>query len=174
MELLTNKYLVGRVKEWAHQRNILEGSTPAAQALKLVEEVGEVIDGIQSNCAFSIEDGIGDTLVVIVILATQLGLDAEKLIEDSMSKLKEDYELSNVNDVIFLSVAGICSGIAKNNASSINMQAGLGGLVLLLEYVAKVHKLDTNYCFNTAWNAIRNRKGKMVNGIFVKEEDLVK
>lgn len=32
--------------------------------------------------------------------------------------------------------------------------------------------LDVTECLNIAYEEIKNRKGKMVNGTFVKEEDL--
>lgn len=94
------------IRMWAHQRNILEGSTPQAQFVKLIEEVGELANGISKKKTEDIRDGIGDAVVVLTILAAQYGYRIEE-------------------------------------------------------------------CINLAWTEIKDRKGRMVDGVFVKESDLV-
>ena len=93
------------IRQWAHDRNIIEGATPQAQFVKLIEEIGELAQGIAKNRHEAIKDGIGDAVVVLTILAAQHGL----LIED---------------------------------------------------------------CISYAYNEIKDRKGRMVGGVYVKESDL--
>ena len=92
------------IKKWATDRNIISGN-PKAQMTKLMEEVGELANGINKDRTEQIIDSIGDTYVVLVILCMQLDLD--------------------IND-----------------------------------------------CIKAAYEEIKDRKGKMVDGLFVKEEDL--
>ena len=73
--------------------------------VKLMEEVGELANGINKDKKEQTIDSIGDIYVVLVILCMQLDLD--------------------IND-----------------------------------------------CIKAAYDEIKDRKGKMVNGLFVKEEDL--
>ena len=73
--------------------------------VKIMEEIGELANGINKGRKDHIIDSIGDVYVVLVILCMQLGLD--------------------IND-----------------------------------------------CIKVAYNEIKDRKGEMVNGTFVKEEDL--
>ena len=93
------------IRGWAHDRNLIEGSTPAKQFVKLIEEIGELAAGLARGKEELIKDGIGDAFVVLTILAAQHGWE----IED---------------------------------------------------------------CIELAWNEIKDRKGRMIDGTFVKEADL--
>lgn len=93
------------IRGWAHQRNLIAGSTPEKQMVKLIEEVGELAAGVARNDGAKIMDGIGDAVVVLTILAEQHGVKIES-------------------------------------------------------------------CIQMAYDEIKDRKGKMVNGVFIKEADL--
>ena len=95
--------LVGKVIKWHHDRNLIEGSSDKDQALKLLQELGELSDSVCKGK--DIKDDIGDMLVVMLNITT------------------------------------------RNNIS-------------LTECLAK------------AWEDIKDRKGRMIDGIFVKETDL--
>ena len=92
------------IKKWAVDRNVVSGDVKA-QMVKLLEEAGELAEGINKNKQDLIIDSIGDVYVVLVILCMQLGQD--------------------IND-----------------------------------------------CIKAAYEEIKDRKGKLINGLFVKEEDL--
>ena len=92
------------IKKWATDRNVTDGDAKS-QMVKLLEEAGELAEGINKNKQELIIDSIGDVYIVLVILCMQLGLD--------------------IND-----------------------------------------------CIKAAYEEIKDRKGKLVNGLFVKEEDL--
>lgn len=96
--------LFDKVEEWAKVRGI-DKNDPSKQMLKVVEEVGEVAAALARGDQEELMDGIGDSIVTLIILAQQSGMDA----------------------------------------------------------------LD---CLNAAYNVIAKRKGEVVNGVFVKEEDL--
>jgi NTP pyrophosphatase (non-canonical NTP hydrolase) len=93
------------IRQWAEDRNLIEGSRPVNQISKLLEEMGELATGVNKNKIDLIADGIGDSIVVLTILAKQCDL--------------------NIED-----------------------------------------------CIDLAWNEIKDRKGRMIDGIFVKEADL--
>ena len=94
-----------RIRDWADERNLILGSTPQAQFVKLIEEIGELAEAIAKNKKEQFEDSIGDAFVVLTILAAQENVASEQ-------------------------------------------------------------------CIANAWNEIKDRKGRMINGVFVKEEDL--
>lgn len=96
--------LTDLIKAWAIDRN-LHTADPNKQMLKLVEELGELAEGLAKNRPEQVEDSIGDMYVVMTILSMQLGLDIRE-------------------------------------------------------------------CIEMAYNEIKDRKGRLVNGIYVKEEDL--
>lgn len=93
------------VASWAEARNLIEGSAPEVQILKLIEEMAELCEAIRKNDQVEAADAIGDCSVVLCIIANQLGLDYSE-------------------------------------------------------------------CLWGAYEEIKDRKGRMIDGIFVKEEDL--
>ena len=62
------------IKKWAVDRNVVSGDVKS-QMVKLLEEAGELAEGINKNKMDLIVDSIGDVYVVLVILCMQLGLD---------------------------------------------------------------------------------------------------
>ena len=96
--------LVENVEIWSINKG-LDKAESSKQFLKVTEEVGEVAAGLARNDRAMIEDGIGDVIVTLIILAQQNGLTIEQ-------------------------------------------------------------------CLATAYAEIADRKGKTINGVFVKEEDL--
>ena len=57
------------VIEWAGEKGILEKGTPDRQALKTLEECGELVQAVAKNDKEVIADALGDILVTIIIQA---------------------------------------------------------------------------------------------------------
>lgn len=94
------------IRQWAQDRNLIKGATPASQSEKLFEECGELVRALIEGHDENFMDAIGDITVVLTILCAQNG-----------------YNIEN--------------------------------------------------CIEGAYNEIKHRKGRMINGVFVKESDLV-
>ena len=92
------------IRRWAEDRNLIEGSDPFRQSVKLFEELGELAAGIARNQREAVMDGIGDAVVVLTILAAQ-------------------------------------------------------------------HNMRIEDCIAAAWDEIKDRRGRMIDGVFVKEGD---
>lgn len=99
MEGITTK-----IQQWAVDRN-LHTADPMKQVVKLGEEFGELCSGLSKSKDDEVQDAIGDMVVVLTILAMQIGTSIE-------------------------------------------------------------------HCTALAYHEIKDRKGRMVNGVFVKESDL--
>lgn len=48
----------------------------------------------------------------------------------------------------------------------------IGDISVTLIIIAEQYGLDFEKCIRSAYNEIKDRKGKMINGVFVKEADL--
>jgi|TARA_B100000900_G_scaffold404734_1_gene413471 NTP pyrophosphatase (non-canonical NTP hydrolase) len=94
--------LVSNVLEWASEKGILKPENSSKQMLKVMEEVGETAGALAKNDEVELKDGIGDSFVTLIILASQCGFEPSE-------------------------------------------------------------------CLESAWNEIKNRKGKTINGIFIKD-----
>jgi len=77
------------IRQWAVDRNLVDGSNPQAQTVKLIEEIGELAAGVARGDQARIEDGVGDAVVVLTILASQTGLRIEDCIEAAWSEIKD-------------------------------------------------------------------------------------
>ncbi len=97
--------IINKIVQWGEDRNLIKGSTPEKQFLKLSEEMGELATAIFKSDKPEQIDAVGDMVVVLTLLSKQLGFTMEEAIK-------------------------------------------------------------------SAYNEIKDRKGKMINGIFVKEADL--
>jgi NTP pyrophosphatase (non-canonical NTP hydrolase) len=74
---------------WAEDRNIIGGTEPRDQMLKLVEEMGELSAGLQKSNDFYIADAIGDCCVVLCIIAAQRGLSFAACLESAWDEIKD-------------------------------------------------------------------------------------
>lgn len=69
-------------------------------------------------------------------------------------------------------VGELAAAIAKNKRG--NMEEEIGDCVVVLTILAEQAGMNIEDCIVTAYNKIRHRKGKMINGTFIKEEDYAK
>jgi NTP pyrophosphatase (non-canonical NTP hydrolase) len=93
-----------RVTRWATDRNLIGGSEPRDQMLKLVEEIGELATAIQKKDRLGQIDAIGDCAVVLCIVAAQLGLSFDECQEAAWSEIKD--RRGRLIDGVFVKEAG--------------------------------------------------------------------
>lgn len=146
-----------RVIAWAKDRNIIGGSTPRDQFLKLVEEVGEIADGIIRCDTTLTKDGIGDSAVVVAVIAGQIGVSAAPLDVFIPSPLLH----------MHYALGELSNGIQKNDSDRIHGSLSL--IVTILTGIAGREGMRFDDCCEHAWNEIKDRRGKLIGGVFVKE-----
>jgi len=96
--------VIKQIEKWVIDRNI-HTQDPKVQMCKTVEELGELASALNKNNPKQLKDSIGDTVVALIAIALQSGV-------------------------------------------------------------------DFTGCMEIAYNEIKDRKGKMIDGLFVKEADL--
>lgn len=77
------------VIRWAEARKILPRSTPQAQLCKLLEEVGELAEGINKGKPDKIKDSVGDALVVLIILSDMHGLSLRECLASAYTEIRD-------------------------------------------------------------------------------------
>jgi len=82
------KTIKENVEQWASDRNLIEGSTPRRQLVKLFEEVEELKEAIYEDNLVNILDEFGDVFVVMIILAKQLSIDPTEALLGAYNKIK--------------------------------------------------------------------------------------
>ncbi len=86
---MANKFneLKAKVEKWAEDKGILEQGTTHAQAHKTLEEASEIVTAITQNDRTGIIDGIGDTLVTLIIQAKMNDLDILECLEYAYNEI---------------------------------------------------------------------------------------
>ena len=77
-----------KIRQWATDRNLIDGATPAAQFQKLGEEFGELGRALVEGNLDMTQDAIGDMIVVLTIMSTQLGTSVENCIDGAYEEIK--------------------------------------------------------------------------------------
>jgi len=77
------------IRKWASERGLYEKGDPKTQALKLVEEVGEICRAILKDDHEETIDGIGDAVVVLTNLAELCGTDIEFCISSAYNVISK-------------------------------------------------------------------------------------
>ena len=72
-----------------------------------------------------------------------------------------------------LFTGGRIKSVSHEDATSAFIDA-LGDMYVVQVNLAERQKVSMEDCVGQAWKEIRNRKGQMIDGVFVKEEDLCK
>ena len=64
----------------------------------------------------------------------------------------------------------LCQGLAKNNASQV--YDSIGDIFVVLTILSMQLGVSVEECVSYAYDEIKDRRGKMVDGVFIKEADL--
>lgn len=83
------RQLERNVLEWANDKGILENATPMTQAIKTLEEVGELIEATNNDAFYEVKDALGDILVTIIIGSKLNGLDLLECLDSAYNEIKD-------------------------------------------------------------------------------------
>ena len=162
--------LLFNTKNWFIARGIDQGDIDK-QGLKLIEETGELVSGYLKNKEDVIKDSIGDVAVVVVGYAMMAGVNPEQVFFTK----KEDYipDFGGVTAWIWMITdsvfqAKVAQDLGIENSLLVNLQ----NIICYLDLICRELGYNFTECFESAYNEIKGRKGRWVNGSFVKEEDL--
>jgi NTP pyrophosphatase (non-canonical NTP hydrolase) len=86
---LSTVQIIEAVKAWAQARNIINGSDAVRQFAKFISEAGELADALLKNDAAEIKDGIGDAMVVLIIIAAQSGTNVHECLSIAYNEIKD-------------------------------------------------------------------------------------
>ena len=181
------------ILDWAKDKGILDNSTAAKQITKTIEEVKETkraFDMLQEDssnklAAEELVDGVGDVLVTLVILTKlidrefpycdyRIPVELESLLEDAFCL--EDSAAAFRDAAITLDEL---ESQIQRIQRVLNYGGALHDFALNTLLSAAVHNLyqfcldmdlDILECGMVAYRVISKRTGKMVNGIFVKDQ----
>ena len=162
------KELILKIEQWAEDRNIIKGAKPLDQAMKLLSENGELSDHVGNNELDKVFDDVGDVFVVLTIIAKQCNLSIHNHLDTKLkpSGLKVD--------VAFLAseLATIATEVYEwDDESTYFPEYALSYAVSRLRSIAEQVGLTLEYCVEQAYIDIKDRKGILYEGVFIKESN---
>lgn len=163
--------LIEKVEQWATDRN-LHTASPQGQALKVIEEFTEMAIAYESyDRKNDVIDGIGDTYVTLIILCKQTGLNFKELIEITSHQYStNDFYLTDTT-FIYPALNDLSTGVSKGIKEKI--EKSIIDIVAVSNVIADIMDESPTDCLKVAYNEIKGRKGRMIDGVFVKESDLM-
>ena len=161
----TKMNLEEKVQQWFVDRNLHEAN-PVKQFLKLMEESGELFEGIAKDKSELIYDAIGDIQVVMIGLEQQIKNGAQ--ISANQQELELLLMVSSLGNIAQKLYAHIC----HNETQIPLIKSDLMFLDSVVSTVSFCNGTTAESCLEEAYEVIKDRKGKMIDGVFVKEEDL--
>lgn len=185
MKIITEMYgldLKELIISWAKDKDLIKKNNSRKQILKLLEENGELIGAYLKNKQLEVKDAIGDLQVVKIILCAQNDIDLPKL---DPEKEEKDHFTDNVLKTI---IEGSKAGLIDIDYLLLRYSEELGHLskfylnydmldynsvkisLYLLEEISRRLNLTLEECLTSAYQEIKDRKGKTINGSFVKSE----
>ena len=159
------KTLQTDIEQWAVDHN-LHTCDPQRQALKLIEEQGELASAIVRDNHEETVDAIGDITVAAIVMAKQLNAPVDLWAAFERSTNVCDKEID------FYAGIGSLVGHVADLTRFVNNKYAYLRIEYVLTMVADIaHMLGIDYisAVQSAYDTIKDRKGKMVNGIFIKE-----
>lgn len=156
--------LITNVQQWSIDRG-LDKADSKKQMLKLYEEFGELASGLAKGNKEVVSDSIGDVVVVLIILAQQQGLEKISDFNIICNHLQPSDLMPQASETI-----GLISLRVRRTKSEV--EEPIVRLISYLRTIAKYENLKFEDCLSQAWNEIKDRKGKLIDGVWVKEEDL--
>lgn len=172
--------LIENVTSWAVERGI-DKESPLSQMQKILEEYGELNGAKHSSNHKELEDAIGDIMVALTVFTVQMDFNKKDIMLNPHRNGYTRYERGEISTETLLLYATKEIGLMSSklldlvfNPGIINtltqIQFHIRNLTGILSKIAVNEGTMLDACFEIAWNEIKDRKGKKINGKWMKEE----
>ena len=157
--------LVLAVLDWAHERNIINGSTYKSQYLKAQSEAGELAKALLEDDTEEIIDAIGDVLVCLINLSEQCLVQ----LKFHVHRYAPSTNIFELYSQLQVHLGILADHLLK--ADRDGTEETLEKITYCLGLIALRNRVSLRECLANAYNQIKDRKGIMFNEVFIKESD---
>ena len=158
--------LIEKVVQWGHDRNLNAPDNLKAQTMKLVSEFGEIGAAVAEYNFREVKDGIGDSIVVAIIIGQQIGYPVSSEHVAAEVACIDDWEYERASGAL----GRFVDMVLKSHP---HKQLALA-LYEFLEGIADfaaMKDVSLFECLSYAYDQIKDRNGVMYQGAFIKESD---
>ena len=176
------KNLIEKVKQWGLDRDIVYTGKDGQDKLEMMEaqarytlkEVNEISDAYANDSLEEFIDGIGDTLVTMLVGSAsdeRISSCFEVMVCNLNDNPHACLEKKDFKD-LYVNLWSSAYSLIHVKPHESEYQLVLHDLDRVLNYVNSQYgpKHTLKDCLTHAYNEIKDRKGKVVNGQFIKEE----
>ena len=164
------KTLQTNIEQWAVDRNLHTGD-PSRQVLKLIEEQGELAAAIARDNHEEMADAIGDVTVVALVMAKQLNVSVDlwTAFERSSKGSDEKIDLNAAIASLAENISHLATFVYYKHSH--HAHHFIEHVITMVADVADALNIDYISAVQSAYDTIKDRKGKLVNGVFIKEDE---
>lgn len=187
---MTKEELITKTTEWARERDLHKGCYQI-QVLKLAEELGELIGahlklkkGPSDKWRQVQKDSVGDMAVVLGVIRSIL-IECEEVDEEITTfangtelNQRPFYDLPQWNALpidssehLLHKIINVIGDVSFNPYGGKKIAIYMGRVWDKLQLYCISEHLDIYECWELAYNEVAQRKGKTVNGVFIKNGD---
>lgn len=81
--------LIAAFEQWGIDRKIVVNSSPKAQFLKTVEEIGELSSALAKNDTAGMIDAVGDVIVTLALVSACAGVPVTECMRAAWEQIKD-------------------------------------------------------------------------------------
>lgn len=144
--------LIQKVTCWAEARDMIGGSDPKTQTLKLISEAGKLSRSIanKKDC----RNDVGDCFVVLVILSAMDGYNIGEFIAKSdLSKIDDNHDsVSSFMYELWEGFGRLSDAIIKGDS----YRSTLDDLLIILSGIARFYNYSIEECLEIAYSNIKD------------------
>lgn len=144
--------LIQKVTTWTEERNLIAGSDPKIQTLKLISEAGKLSRSIanRKDC----RNDVGDCFIVIIVLSAMDKYNIGEFIARSdLSKIDDDHDaISSFMYELWEEFGVLSDAINKGNP----YRAILDDLLIILSGIARFYNYSLEECLEVAYRHIKD------------------
>lgn len=164
--LLLFDQLMQWIREWGDARNLTAPENLTGQTLKLMSEYGELAFALDQNDSSETRDAFGDCMVVAVMLGAHIGVTfTENVIFNPDQAETRNCDMGGP----MIALGKFADAVGKKQPA-IQQEQLIQFVRDLADFAAwcGYHFAD---CVEQSYLEIKDRKGVMFNGVFIKEAD---
>lgn len=172
--------LIENVTDWAIEREI-DKENPLSQMQKILEEYGELNEAKHSSNHKELEDAIGDIMVALTVFTVQMNFTKKDIMLNPHRNGYTRYKRGEISTETLLLYATKEIGLMSSKLLDLVFNPGIINTLTQIQFHIRnftgiLSKISVNEgtmldaCFEIAWNEIKDRQGKKINGKWIKEE----
>lgn len=166
---------IEKILDWAEERNLLTQGDVFMQLEKSREENSELTKAItkyekgNTQAYDEIKDAIGDVYVTLVVASDIHGLPVYEIFKNVKFIEYDSYHWQHYTNLLRVYDCELYLSCVYEDSPRYNTPEILGNYVDFLNKIAVEYNFTLVECIEYAYNQIKERTGKIVDGTFVKD-----